>query len=44
MIRRSHALDYSHKGRGRIRARIVKRIAKRREERSWLREAREEKS
>jgi hypothetical protein len=42
VIRRSKALDYSHKGRGRIRARIVKRIAKRREERRWVRELREE--
>ncbi|MFE7399588.1 hypothetical protein [Streptomyces sp. NPDC057557] len=42
MIRRSHTLDYSHKGRGPLRARIVKRIAKRREERRWLREQKEE--
>ncbi|MFF1684487.1 MULTISPECIES: hypothetical protein [unclassified Streptomyces] len=38
MIRRSHALDYSHRGRGPIRARIVKR----REERRWLRDTKEE--
>jgi hypothetical protein len=42
VIRRSKALDYSHKGRGPIRARIVKRITKRREERRWVREAQED--
>jgi len=42
VIRRSHTLDYSHKGRGPIRARIVKRIAKRREERRWVRDVQED--
>ncbi|MFE3409421.1 hypothetical protein ACFXMT_14125 [Streptomyces mirabilis] len=37
MLRRSHELNYGHKG---MAARIVKRIAKRREERKWRREER----
>ncbi|WP_326792013.1 hypothetical protein OHA79_09435 [Streptomyces sp. NBC_00841] len=40
MARRSKELNYGHKGRGsRIRDRIAKHIAKRREERCWISEA-----
>ncbi|MEV7891588.1 hypothetical protein ACWD3I_25055 [Streptomyces sp. NPDC002817] len=41
MLRRSHTLNYGHKGRGsRSHDRTVRRIAKRRENRQWQGDAR----